>query len=68
MWRIDGEHGNSLAAWEAMGSPAVPSDAQLARLMARPSQIPFSRLGSARRAHLTPRVNPGSRYRCCKSA
>ena len=37
-WRIDESHGNSLAAWEAMGSPAVPSSAQLSSLI-KASQI-----------------------------
>lgn len=32
-WWIDDSHGNSLAAWKAMGSPAVPSDDQLTTLI-----------------------------------
>ena len=34
VWRIDGSNANPLAAWEGMGSPAVPSKEQLADLIA----------------------------------
>ena len=34
VWTIDEDHANPLAAWKAMGSPAVPSKAQLASLIA----------------------------------
>jgi hypothetical protein len=44
LWRIDDGHVNPLAAWEAMGSPAVPSDTQLEALIAssimHPEQVP----------------------------
>lgn len=30
--RVDEEHGNAVTAWEAMGSPEMPSDSQLSQL------------------------------------
>jgi xylan 1,4-beta-xylosidase len=33
-YRIDGDHSNAFAAWRTMGSPAAPSDAQYAQLLA----------------------------------
>ena len=39
-WRIDASHGNSLATWEAMGSPAVPSTAQLSSLIKASEIVP----------------------------
>ena len=47
VWTIDESHANPLAAWVAMGSPAVPSPEQLKTLMAAsklgpPVQIPVA--------------------------
>lgn len=32
-WRIDSEHGNSLARWKELGSPKIPSKHELNILM-----------------------------------
>ena len=40
MHRIDDENANPLRAWEDMGSPAVPSKAQLTQLMASSEVVP----------------------------
>ena len=40
--RIDEEHANPVAAWRAMGSPAVPSEAQIASLTAASEVRPTS--------------------------
>ena len=46
LWRIDASHANPLAAWQAMGSPAVPSKKQLASLIAtsvvHPEAVPIN--------------------------
>ena len=46
-YRIDGHHSNSFAAWQAMGSPLAPTDAQRAAL-----------LDAARLATIDPRPVP----------
>jgi xylan 1,4-beta-xylosidase len=34
VWRVDSEHGNSFAAWQAMGSPSTPSRQQIQHMVA----------------------------------
>jgi len=33
IWRVDGTHANAFGAWQAMGSPAAPTPAQVAALV-----------------------------------
>ncbi len=53
LWRVDGAHANSFAAWKAMGSPIAPDATQYAaleqasRLVAEP--LPLARHGRAAR-------------------
>ena len=40
LWRIDGQNANPQAAWQTMGSPAVPTQAQMDQLHTASALVP----------------------------
>ena len=62
VWRVDHDHGNAFSAWQAMGSPANPTQQQIdrlvqaARMTAQPLRLgPRARAGSVSLERSLPR-------------
>ena len=49
-WRVDSQHGDAFTAWQAMGSPASPTQRQI-DVLARAARISSEPIQIVRRAH-----------------
>jgi len=49
-WRVDSQHGDAFTAWQAMGSPASPTQRQI-DVLARVARISSEPMKIVRRAH-----------------